>query len=104
MNSLAPYSPAGLKNISLGSSSGPAAAISEPGDTGPLRWKTSLEEVRPSSTGKALDLVAIGRSRVLPGREFVIQRGYLVQPIDDLFLGHRGCVATSSFRFLPEER
>jgi hypothetical protein len=38
----------------------------------------------------------------LPGGELVIQRGYLVQPIDDLFLGHRGCVATSSFRFLPE--
>ena len=66
--------------------------------------KTSREEVRPSSTGTALDLVAIGRSRVLPGRELVIQRSYLVQPIDDLFLGHRGCVATSSFRFLPEER
>ena len=64
-----------------------AAAISEPGDTGPLRFrKTSREEVRPSSTGKALDLVPIGRSRVLPGRELVIQRSYLVQPIDDLFL------------------
>jgi hypothetical protein len=70
----------------------------------PNTTASSLEEVRPSSTGKALDLVAIGRSRVLPGRELVIQRGYLVQPIDDLFLGHRGCVATSSFRFLPEKR
>ena len=47
--------------------------------------KTSRQELRPSSTGKALDLVAIGRSRVLPGRELVIQRSYLVQPIDDLF-------------------
>ena len=52
----------------------------------------------------ALDSVAIGRSRVLPGRELVIERGNLVQPFDDRFVGHRSCVATSSFRFLPEER
>jgi hypothetical protein len=25
-------------------------------------------------------------------------------PVDDLFVGHRGCVTTSPFRFLPEER
>jgi len=52
----------------------------------------------------ALDSVAIGRSRVLPGRQLVIERGNLVQPFDDRFVGHRSCVATSSFRFLAEER
>ena len=49
-------------------------------------------------------LVAIGWSRVLPGGELVIQRGNLVQPIDDLFVSHRRCVATSPSCFLPEER
>jgi hypothetical protein len=50
------------------------------------------------------DLVAIGRSRILPGRKLVIERGDLVQPIDDLFVGHRGCIATSPLRFFAEER
>jgi hypothetical protein len=27
-----------------------------------------------------------------------------MQPIDDPFVGHRGCVTTSSFRFFAEER
>lgn len=53
--------------------------------------------------GRAFDLIAIGRSTVSPGREFVIRRGNLVQPIDDRFFGHRGCIATSPFRFLPEQ-
>jgi hypothetical protein len=53
---------------------------------------------------KALDLVAIGRSKVLPSRKLLIERGDLVQPIDDLFVGHRGSVATSPFRFFAEER
>jgi hypothetical protein len=53
---------------------------------------------------KALDLVAIGRSRALPSRELVIERGDLVQPIDDLLVSHRGCVATSPFRLFAEER
>ena len=48
--------------------------------------------------------VVVGRPRVLSRREFVIERGDLVQPIDDLFVGHCGGVATSPFRFLAEER
>ena len=49
-------------------------------------------------------LIAIGRYKVLPSRELVIERGDLIQPIDNPFVGHRGCVATSSFRFFAEER
>ena len=52
----------------------------------------------------ALGLFAIGRSKVLPGGEFVIERGYLVQSIDDLFVSHCGCVAARPFRFLAEKR
>jgi hypothetical protein len=33
-----------------------------------------------------------------------IERGDLVQPINDLFVGHCGCVAASPFRFLAEKR
>jgi hypothetical protein len=33
-----------------------------------------------------------------------IARGDLVQPIDDFFVGHCGCVAASPFRFLAEKR
>jgi hypothetical protein len=51
-----------------------------------------------------LDLVAISQSGVLPGRELIIERGDLVQPIDDLLVDHRSCIAPSPFRFLPEER
>src|SRR5437762_5071911 len=53
---------------------------------------------------KAPDSVAIGWSRVVPDRELVIECGDLVQPIDDPFVGHRGCVATSPLRFFSEER
>jgi hypothetical protein len=49
-------------------------------------------------------LVAIGRYRVLPGRELVIERGDLVQPIDNPFVDHRSGVTTSFFRFFAEER
>ena len=38
------------------------------------------------ANAKPLDLVAIGQSGVLPGRELIIKRGNLVQSIDDLFL------------------
>ena len=51
---------------------------------------------------KPLDLVAVSPSEALPGREFVIKRGNLVQPIDNLFVGHRRCVATSPFRRLAK--
>src|SRR5215831_8085828 len=34
----------------------------------------------------------------------VIDGGDLIQPVDDLFVRHRGRVATSPFRFLAEER
>src|SRR5207245_769567 len=64
----------------------------------------ALIECKVLQRRKALDSIAIGRSRVLPGRELVIERGDLVQPIDDLFVGHRGCVTTSPFRFFAEER
>jgi hypothetical protein len=53
---------------------------------------------------KTLALVTIGRSRVLPGRELFIERGDLVQTVDNRFISHRGGIATSSFRFLVEER
>ena len=53
---------------------------------------------------KLLDLIAISQSGVLPGRELIIERGDLVQPIDDLFVDHRSRIASSPFRFLPEER
>ena len=39
-----------------------------------------------------------------PAASSSLQRGNLVQPIDNLLVGHRGCVATSPFRFFPEER
>ena len=56
------------------------------------------------ANSKSLDLVAIGQSSVLPGRELVIERGDFVQPINDLPVDHRGCIAPSPFCFLPEER
>jgi hypothetical protein len=56
------------------------------------------------ASAKLLDLVAISQSGVLPGRELIIERGDLVQPIDDLLVDHRSCIAPSPFRFLPEER
>jgi hypothetical protein len=81
-----------------------AAVGSEPVPRRTLSGKRCLEESRAKQLREGARLVAIGRSRVLPRRELVIQRGDLVQPIDDLFVGHRGCVATSPFRFSPEER
>jgi hypothetical protein len=57
-----------------------------------------------SGQAYALDSVAVSRPRVLSRREFVIELGDLVQPIDDLFVGHCGRVATTPFRFLAEER
>ena len=65
-----------------------------------------LDVTRPEgklANAKPLDLVAIGQSSVLPGRELVIERGNLVQPIDDLFIDHRSGIAPSPFCFLPEE-
>lgn len=65
-----------------------------------------LDVTRPEgnlANAKPLDLVAIGQSSVLPGRELVIERGDLVQPIDDLFIDHRSGIAPSPFRFPPEE-
>jgi hypothetical protein len=51
-----------------------------------------------------LGLLAVGAPEALPGRELVIERGNLVQPVDDLFVCHRGRVAASAGRFLAEER
>jgi hypothetical protein len=65
--------------------------------TSPRTAKCQMPSVRRS-------LVAIGRSGVLPRRELIIQRGDLVQPIDDLFVGRCGCVATCPIRLLPKER
>ena len=72
-------------------------------------WRTAmvLNVTRPEgnlANAKPLDLVAIGQSRVLPGRELIIKRGNLVQSIDDLFVDHRSGIAPSPFRFLPEKR
>jgi hypothetical protein len=70
------------------------------------RWRRNEWQFftnRDSTAGSyALDSVAVSRPRVLSRREFVIERGDLVQPIDDLFVGHCGRVATSPFRFLAE--
>ncbi|HWZ67933.1 MAG TPA: hypothetical protein VNW89_08900 [Stellaceae bacterium] len=49
-----------------------------------------------------MGLFAVGWSGVLFGGELVIARGDLVQPIDDFFVSHCGCVAASPFRFLAE--
>ena len=56
------------------------------------------------ANAKSLDLVAIGQSGVLPGRELVIERGDLVQAIDNLLVDNRSGIAPSPFCFLPEER
>src|SRR5262249_20618107 len=64
----------------------------------------SRQSGRKSVQVYAIDLVAVSRPKVLADREFVIDGGDLVQPVDDLFVRHRGRVATSPFRFLAEER
>jgi hypothetical protein len=61
-------------------------------------WRTAmvLNVTRPEgnlANAKPLDLVAIGQSGVLPGRELIINRGDLVQPIDDVLVDHRGGIA-----------
>jgi hypothetical protein len=40
----------------------------------------------------------------LPGRELIIERGDLVQPIDDLLVDHRSCMAPSPFAGLTQEQ